>query len=151
MFVLPDSVPTPLAYPRLEKAQKQILCILTQNDTIISNSLKAKLTQEFPQKCCERHGQRGRLLHNEQFAPFYGSVAFEDAPNLHAGLCGTKRVRMEAQLLVVSQPPPLAFLVFVLSDWGEACATSVAVGGGAPGPPQAGTGRGRLPPAHSCA
>jgi hypothetical protein len=54
----------------------------------------------------------------------------------------------EAQVLVVSQPPPLAFLVFLLSDWCEACATSAAVGGGAPGPvPQErGTGRGRLPP-----
>jgi len=51
-----------------------------------------------------------------------------------------------AQVLVVSQPPPLAFLVFHLSDWWEACATSAAVGGGAPGPPEAGTGRGRLPP-----
>jgi hypothetical protein len=52
-----------------------------------------------------------------------------------------------AQVLVVSQPPPLAFLVFLLSDWWEACATSAAVGGGAPGPvPQErGTGRGRLP------
>ena len=32
------------------------------------------------------------------------------------------RVRVEgkeAQLLVVSQPPPLAFLVFLLSDWWE--------------------------------
>jgi len=28
-----------------------------------------------------------------------------------------------AQVLVVSQPPPLAFLVFLLSDWWEACAT----------------------------
>ncbi|MDH3928030.1 MAG: hypothetical protein OEV22_08815 [Deltaproteobacteria bacterium] len=32
-------------------------------------------------------------------------------------------------MLVVSQPPPLAFLVFLLSDWWEACATSAAVGG----------------------
>jgi hypothetical protein len=48
-------------------------------------------------------------------------------------------------VLVVSQPPPLAFLVFVLSDWWEACATSAAVGGGAPGPVprERGTGRGR--------
>jgi len=51
-----------------------------------------------------------------------------------------------AQVLVVSQTPPLAFLVFLLSDWWEACATSAAVGGGAPGPPEAGTGRGCLPP-----
>ncbi len=35
-----------------------------------------------------------------------------------------------AQVLVVSQPPPLAFLAFLLSDWWEACATSAAVGGG---------------------
>ena len=51
-------------------------------------------------------------------------------------------------MLVVSQPPPLAFLMFLLSDWWEACATSAAVGGGAPGPvPQErGTGRGRLLP-----
>ena len=57
-----------------------------------------------------------------------------------------------AQVLVVSQPPPLAFLVFLLSAWWEACATSAAVGGGAPGPvPQErGTGRGRLPP-HTAA
>ncbi len=58
----------------------------------------------------------------------------------------------EAQVLVVSQPPPLAFLVFLLSDWWEARATSAAVGGGAPGPvPQErGTGRGRLTP-HAAA
>jgi hypothetical protein len=47
MFVLPDSVPTPLrgsqAYLRLEKPREQILCILTQNDTIISNLLKDKI------------------------------------------------------------------------------------------------------------
>ncbi|MDH3783430.1 MAG: hypothetical protein OES33_11990 [Desulfobulbaceae bacterium] len=57
---------------------------------------------------------------------------------------------MEAQILVVLQPPPLAFLVFLLSDWREACATSAAVGGGALGPP-AGTGRGRLPPPTAAA
>jgi hypothetical protein len=38
-------------------------------------------------------GSRGRLLHNEQFAPFYGSVAFENASNLHAGLCEAKSGR----------------------------------------------------------
>ncbi len=55
-------------------------------------------------------------------------------------------------MLVVSQPPPLAFLVFLLSDWWEACATSAAVGGGAPGPvpKERGPGRGRLPP-HAAA
>ena len=31
----------------------------------------------------------------------------------------------EAQVLVVSQPPPLAFLMFLLSDCWEACATSL--------------------------
>jgi hypothetical protein len=51
-------------------------------------------------------------------------------------------------VLVVSQPPPMAFLVFLLSDWWEACATSAAVGGGAPGPVplERQTARGRLPP-----
>ena len=39
------------------------------------------------------NGSRGRLLHNEQCAPFYGSVAFENAPNIHAGLCGAKSGR----------------------------------------------------------
>jgi hypothetical protein len=52
-------------------------------------------------------------------------------------------------MLVVSQPPPLAFLVFLLSDWWEACATSAAVAGGYPGPPEAGTGRG-CTPGHGC-
>jgi len=33
----------------------------------------------------------------------------------------------EAQVLVVSQPPPLAFLMFLLSDCWEACATSVLI------------------------
>ena len=57
-----------------------------------------------------------------------------------------------AQVLVVRSFHLLAFLVFLLSDWWEVCATSAAVGGGAPGPvPQErGTGRGRLPP-HTAA
>jgi hypothetical protein len=38
-------------------------------------------------------GQRGRFAHNEQFAPIYGSVAFENTPNPHAGLCGAKSGR----------------------------------------------------------
>ena len=54
------------------------------------------------------NGSRRRLLHNEQFTPFYGSVAFENAPNLHAGLCGAKSGRRGGSGLVVSQPPPLA-------------------------------------------
>ncbi len=61
-------------------------------------------------------------------------------------LAGLREEGEVAQVLVVSQLPPLVFLVFLLSDWWEACATSAAVGGGAPGPPKAGTGRGRLPP-----
>jgi len=60
-------------------------------------------------------GQRGRLVHNEQCVPFYGSVAFENVPNLHAGLTGLRVEGEVAQVLVVSQPPPLAFLVFLLS------------------------------------
>ena len=31
--------------------------------------------------------QRGSLLHDEQFPPFYGSVPVENAPNLHADPC----------------------------------------------------------------
>ena len=53
-----------------------------------------------------------------------------------------------AQVLAVSQPPPMAVLVFVLSDCWEACATSAAGGGGASGhvAQQWGTGRGHRPP-----
>ncbi|MCK5656311.1 MAG: hypothetical protein KAI21_00645, partial [Deltaproteobacteria bacterium] len=40
------------------------------------------LARCIPKNVMSDSGQRGRLLHNEQFAPFYGSVAFEDAPNL---------------------------------------------------------------------
>ncbi len=42
-------------------------------------------------------GQRGRLVHNEQFAPFYGSIAFEHAPNLHAG-SGQAEMRKDRRL-----------------------------------------------------
>ena len=31
--------------------------------------------------------QTGSLLHNEQFAPLYGSIPVEKAPNLHADSC----------------------------------------------------------------
>ncbi len=94
-------------------------------------------------------GQRGRLVHNEQFAPFNGSVAFENAPNLHAGFCQAEmRKGRGLRCSLFRSLPPVAFLVFHLSDWWEACVTSAAVGGGAPGPvPQErGTGRGRRPP-----
>ena len=43
------------------------------------------LARCIPKNVMSDSGQRGRLLHNEQFAPFYGSVAFGNAPNLHAG------------------------------------------------------------------
>jgi len=49
--------------------------------------------RSFSKNVMSDTGQRGRLVHNEQFAPFYGSVAFENAPNLHAGLYGTKSGR----------------------------------------------------------
>ncbi|MEE8316841.1 MAG: hypothetical protein V3R70_09860 [Syntrophobacteria bacterium] len=55
-------------------------------------------------------------------------------------LAGLREEGEVAQVLVVSQLPPLVFLVFLLSDWWEACATSAAVGGGAPVPRSAGTG-----------
>ncbi len=45
----------------------------------------AENARSFPKNVISDTGQRGRLLHNEQFAPFYGSVAFGNAPNLHAG------------------------------------------------------------------
>jgi hypothetical protein len=35
--------------------------------------------------------QRRRLLHNEQFAPSYGSVPVAKASNLHAGFNHVKR------------------------------------------------------------
>ena len=72
------------------------------------------------------------------FAAFYGSVAFEVHQIFMLTFAELRVEGKVAQVLVVSQPPPLAFLVFLLSDWWEACATSAAVGGG--------TERGRLPP-----
>ena len=57
--------------------------------------------------------QRVRLLHNEQFAIFYGSVPIAKTPNPHAGPSQAEmRKDQEAQMLVVSQPLPLALLVF---------------------------------------
>jgi len=62
-------------------------------------------------------GQRGRLVHNEQFAPFYGSVSLENAPNLHAGLGGAKSGRRGCSgARCFAASPFLAFLVFHLSD-----------------------------------
>ncbi|PNV85433.1 MAG: hypothetical protein C0610_11835 [Desulfobacteraceae bacterium] len=68
-------------------------------------------------------------------------------------LAGLREEGAVAQVLVVSQLPPLVFLVFLLNDWWEACVTSAAVGGGAPVPRSAGTGNreGAPSPAHSCA
>ncbi len=43
--------------------------------------------QEFPRKCHLVRRHRARLLHNEQFAPFYGNVLFNKAPHLHACPC----------------------------------------------------------------
>ena len=50
---------------------------------------------------------RERLLHNEQFAPFYGSVPLNNAPHLHAALAMLSWLRQVAQMLAVSQPPPM--------------------------------------------
>ncbi len=78
---------------------------------------KRRKRQEFPQKCYERHRPRGRLVHNEQFAPFYGSVAFKNAPNLHAGSSQAemrKDRRLRCSLFL--SLPLLAFLVFLLRD-----------------------------------
>ena len=48
---------------------------------------------------------RGRLLHNEQFAPFMGSVSLEKASNLHAGLIGAE---------IASAHPETAFMGVIL-------------------------------------
>ena len=56
-------------------------------------STSAVVKRSFPNNVMSDTGQKGRLVHNEQFAPFYGSIPFENAPNLHAGLCGTKSGR----------------------------------------------------------
>ena len=64
-------------------------------------------------------GQRGRLVHNEQFAAFYGSVAFKNAPNLHAGLCVVKSARKGGSDARCFAASPLAFLVFLLSLQGS--------------------------------
>ena len=66
-----------------------------------TDRLTAEITQvnicsckeEFTQECYERYRPKGRLVHNKQFAPYCGSVPIENAPNLHAGPCVTKRGR----------------------------------------------------------
>lgn len=50
-------------------------------------STTAVAKRSFPQNVMIDSGQRVWLVHNEQFAPFYGSVHFENTPNLHVGLC----------------------------------------------------------------
>ncbi len=105
--------------------------------------------QELPQKCNARHRPKGGSYSTTTNSRHFMAVSLLKIHQIlmlaFAGLIVEEEV---AQMLVVSQPPPWAFLVFLLSDWWEACATSAAVGGGAPGPvPQErGTGRGRLPP-----
>jgi hypothetical protein len=88
------------------------------------------LRQEFPPKCSDP-GQRGRLLHNEQFAPFYGNVPFKIIPNLHAGLSQAEMRKQRWLRCSLFRSLPLwPLLVFLLSDWWEVCATYAAVGGG---------------------
>ena len=65
-------------------------------------------------------GQRGRLVHNEQFAPFYGSIPLKMHQIFMLAFAGLRVEGEVAQVLVVSQPPPLAFLVFLLNYWWEA-------------------------------
>jgi len=75
----------------------------------------AENARSFPKNVMSDTGQRGRLLHNEQFAPFYGSVAFGNAPNLHAG-SSQAEMRKDRRLRCSLFLPLLAFLVFHLSD-----------------------------------
>ena len=66
-------------------------------------------------------GSRGRLLHNEQFAPFYGSVSFEEASNHHAGLCGAQSGRRGGSGARCSAASPLTMALpqLVLKKWGN--------------------------------
>jgi hypothetical protein len=115
--------------------------------TVPEKESTKKWSRSVPKNVMNDTGQKGRLLHNEQCAPFYGSVPFAKTPNLHAGSSQaemSKEWRLRCSLFPSLRL--LAFLVFLLSDWWEACVISAAVCGGAPGPPEAGTGRGCLPP-----
>ncbi len=52
-------------------------------------SLRGK-HQDFPPKCHLRSGHRGRLLHNEQFAPFYGNLPLAKRHIFMHGLAGLR-------------------------------------------------------------
>jgi len=110
--------------------------------------------QELPQKCNARHRPKGGSYSTTTNSRHFIAVSLLKIHQIlmlaFAGLIVEEEV---AQMLVVSQPPPWAFLVFLLSDWWEACATSAAVGGGAPVPRSAGTGNreGAPSPKPSCA
>jgi hypothetical protein len=62
-------------------------------------------------------GQRGRLVYNEQFTLFYGSVPLANTPNLHAG-SSQAEMRKEWKLRCSLFPslPLWPFLVFFLTD-----------------------------------
>ena len=49
--------------------------------------------QEFPPNVMSGHRPKGKARPQRAIRAFYGSVAFENAPNLHAGLCGVKSGR----------------------------------------------------------
>jgi poly-D-alanine transfer protein DltD len=59
----------------------------------LPESTSADVKRSFLKNVMSDRGQEGRLFHNEQFAPFYGSVLIENTPNLHAGICRAKRRR----------------------------------------------------------
>ena len=81
----------------------------------------------------EAKRQRGTL--KPQSLPNHRT--FQDFPYFFVGM---------SVLRIIETNPPGHSLCLFWSDWRKVCATSAAVGGGAPGPPEAGTGRGRLPP-----
>jgi len=94
--------------------------ILFQIDkcALITNSYRC---QEVKMSEAAVDGSRGRLLHNEQFAPFYGSVAFENASNLHAGLCEAKSGRRggSSARCFAASPLTMTFVQLVLKKWGN--------------------------------
>jgi hypothetical protein len=58
----------------------------------------------------------GRLHHHEQLASFMAKMAFEQAPNLHAGPCQGRAEPKVAQELVVSQPPQRLWITAKLTQ-----------------------------------